>query len=192
MRYHEVNPLPRHHLEQVFQHGDPEEVPPALVGAAFHNSDWNWVQGWCLHFATSPYATLRMIAAICIGHIARIHGTLDLESCLPILEALRIGPGATVRAQAEDALEDIERSSVAAVTRWSAHGSRQFAIFTITAPVLGEPPRLNRCQRFLVPAADTSPWIRNRPEHLKSIPSAFGKTIGFNSTIPTTRAEPTA
>jgi hypothetical protein len=79
-----------------------------LVAAAFHDSDWPWIKSLCLYFAASPHGRLRLIAAVCLGHLARIHRTLDLEICLPVLMTLADEDPA-VRESAEDALDDIAR-----------------------------------------------------------------------------------
>lgn len=49
-----------------------------LLGAAYYDSDWRWVQGVCLRFLDHANLGVRSNAAICIGHIARIHRNLDL------------------------------------------------------------------------------------------------------------------
>jgi hypothetical protein len=107
MHYQEIDPLDRRHLDALFHRGQPEEVPPALVAAAFHNADWGWAQNWCLYFARSPHGSLRTIAAVCLGHLARIHRTLNLEVCLPVLVTLKEDADPAVRGGAADALDDI-------------------------------------------------------------------------------------
>jgi len=43
---------------------------------------------------------------MCLGHVARIHGQLDVQKCVPAIRELL--DDARTRGKAEDALEDIE------------------------------------------------------------------------------------
>jgi hypothetical protein len=49
---------------------------------------------------------VRGVAATCAGHIARLHGALDTNRIVPLIERLASDPRTIGRV--EDALEDIE------------------------------------------------------------------------------------
>jgi hypothetical protein len=98
------------------------EISTLLVGAALHDADWRAVQALCLTLLDVGDRDLAGTAAICLGHLARIHRTLDVDAVLPALLRHLNDPatGGTV----EDALEDIDqfldRSSAAAPGRGSS------------------------------------------------------------------------
>ena len=71
----------------------------------FHDDDWRWVQSYCLQFLTHPDKDVRAIAAVCLGHLACIHGTLDIAIVVPALKDLLTDPD--VAGKASDALDDI-------------------------------------------------------------------------------------
>lgn len=106
MRYEDVLPITRQEAEDAFVSGNPNEVCNALVRVAYHDPDWRWVQAQCLRFGKHPDPDVRGLAATCIGHLVRIHGVLDMELVLPVLEGLLKDPEVSGRAQ--DALDDIK------------------------------------------------------------------------------------
>jgi hypothetical protein len=105
MRYSEPLPLTRADAERIFASSDRDAVCEALVAVAFHDPDWRWVQDKCLGFTHHSEWALRAIAATCLGHLARIHGTLDFERVKPRLIELMKDP--RTRGYAEDAASDI-------------------------------------------------------------------------------------
>jgi hypothetical protein len=107
MRYSEVTPIDREEAAEAFSSDDVDKICDALVRLTFHDRDWNWVQGVCLTFGRHPDPQVRGLAATCLGHLARIHGTLDVDSAVRLLEDLRRDP--EVRGRAEDALDDIRQ-----------------------------------------------------------------------------------
>jgi hypothetical protein len=107
LTYQEPHPISRDEAESAFASGDSERIAEALVNVAFHDTDWRWVQDNCLVFGRSDAAPLRYIAASCLGHVARIHGRLDLDKVMPVLKELLNDSETYVKASAEDAIEDI-------------------------------------------------------------------------------------
>ncbi len=105
MKYHEIFPMGRPELEVLLESGNESAIIEALLSAAYYDPDWRWVQGVCLRFLDHAEVAVRSNAATCLGHIARIHKTLDLElvltRLLPLKRDAAIGPWV------EDALEDI-------------------------------------------------------------------------------------
>jgi hypothetical protein len=104
--YHEVLPISRNDAEIAFSSNDESKLGDALVGLAYYDPDWKRVQDICLDFVTSPFPNVRHLSIICLGHLARIHETLEMEKVMPLLESLRDSEefGVTV----EGTLEDID------------------------------------------------------------------------------------
>jgi hypothetical protein len=92
-------------FEQIFVHGSASDIREALVFLAMNEKDWRWIQDKCLAFTSHDDATIRSVAATCLGHLARIHKQLDLERVLPRLEALLKDPATA--GYAETALDDV-------------------------------------------------------------------------------------
>ena len=101
--YEEPKPISRTEAEQVFASNDSYAIESALVNIAFHDDDWHWVQDKCLGFTSHPEPPVRQVAITCLGHVARIHGKLDLAVVLPVLKKLSRDPDVDT----EDTLNDI-------------------------------------------------------------------------------------
>jgi hypothetical protein len=105
-RFHQVPQISRDDALEAFATGDPEQICKALLSVAFHESDWRWVQDKCLEFFASDDPNVSGLAATCLGHIARIHRTLDKERVVAAL-GKRLGDP-SIAGRIEDALDDIE------------------------------------------------------------------------------------
>jgi len=106
MYYEDVFPITRQEAEEAFSSGNVEKTCDALIRLTYHEPDWEWVQSQCLRFGKNPHPEIRGVVATCIGHLARIHSVLDMETVHPLLEELLDDPEISGRAQ--DALDDIE------------------------------------------------------------------------------------
>ncbi|HLM00599.1 MAG TPA: hypothetical protein VK400_06055 [Pyrinomonadaceae bacterium] len=104
--YHRVLPIDRAEVEAAFASGDSRRICDALVSAAFYDSDWLWVQDKCLHFVDSSFPDARRLSIVCFGHLARIHGKLEMNKVLPVLEKLR--DDAELGEDVAETFEDIE------------------------------------------------------------------------------------
>ncbi|GCE14737.1 hypothetical protein [Tengunoibacter tsumagoiensis] len=94
--------------EKIFQSDDIVKICQTLVHLALHDSDWKKVEGYCLELLEHPDAGVRMVAATCIGHLARIHQQLDLDLVLPALYRHQSDTGKYVAGNVNNALDDIE------------------------------------------------------------------------------------
>ncbi len=92
----------------VLASGDIKAICRMMVGLAYHDPDWRWVQGHCLRLSSHDESQLRYISAICILHLARIHKKLDLDEVRPMLLRLTTDSDWYVRGATEDAIGDIE------------------------------------------------------------------------------------
>ncbi|MBI5169138.1 MAG: hypothetical protein HZA61_06595 [Candidatus Eisenbacteria bacterium] len=107
MKYQEPTPFSRESATAILHGDDVDAMCHALVGVAFHEPDWRWVQGECLRLLVHSAPAVRGLAATCLGHLARIHGEVDRALVEPALRLLLSDP--EVGGRAEDALQDIER-----------------------------------------------------------------------------------
>jgi len=106
MQYQELLPLSRPEAEPMLSSGDEHKICEALLRLAYYDPEWHWVQNQCLHLILShSHLPIRATAVLCLGHLARIHGRLELEKVQPVLMALVNIP--ELRGRVEDVLEDI-------------------------------------------------------------------------------------
>lgn len=105
MYYEEINPMSRRYAEAIFKEENAEKIEEALVRITFHDEDWRWVQSYCLKFLEHSDSGVRAIAAICLGHLACIHGTIDTALVIPALKAHLTDPD--VAENVANALDDI-------------------------------------------------------------------------------------
>jgi len=75
--------------------------------AIFTSPHWRAPQDLCVRLARDEDDDVAGLAVTGLGHLARLHGELDLDVVLPLLHELRDTPG-PLAGRAEDALEDIE------------------------------------------------------------------------------------
>ena len=106
-RYEQPEPISKEEATQVFEQGSSEEIIDVLLGLAYYEPDWRWVQGRCLEFVEHTDPAVRRIAALCCGHLTRIHKTIDLDLVLPALQAMLSDPNPWVVGTVQDALDDI-------------------------------------------------------------------------------------
>ena len=106
MKYKDIKPITRQEAEVAFSSGITPIICDALISITYHDSDWKWVQEKCIYYCKHSEPDIRGLAATCIGHLARIHGTLEMQPVLVCLNELLKDPQVSGRAQ--DALDDIE------------------------------------------------------------------------------------
>ncbi len=106
MKYEESAPMSREDATRALHSPNPEETCMALLSIALHEPDWRWAQEQCLRSLQHASEQVRALALTCLGHVARIHGHLDMERVLPALVELRTH--ASLAGRVEDALDDIE------------------------------------------------------------------------------------
>lgn len=103
--YEEIRPIAREDAMRELASGDAARVCATLVQLAFHEPDRAFVEDVLAQQLESSDASIRSIAALCVGHVARIHRALDVPRFRPLLDRLALDP-ATV-GNVENALGDI-------------------------------------------------------------------------------------
>ncbi len=103
-QYSEPTPMSLAEATAVFQNGNPKDICQALINTALTVDSPDSVLLWCLFFLGHPDRDVASAAASAIGHIARIHHSLNSAVVVPALEIARSTKQIPT---AEDALEDI-------------------------------------------------------------------------------------
>mgnify|MGYP000845725764 FL=1 len=107
MEYHNIPSIDRKTALAIFESNNVEKICHALLSITFYDSDWRWVQEICLKLLASDNHNISSLAATCLGHIARIHKTLDKDRVVSALYS-KINTCQENKGSIEDALEDIE------------------------------------------------------------------------------------
>jgi hypothetical protein len=98
--------MTRAELAEALKAEDPETVQHALIAAALHDRDAAWLERTLMRFLSDSREGVRGIAANGLGHVARLHGSLDLNVVVPVLREMA-GRGGWEGGKATDALDDI-------------------------------------------------------------------------------------
>jgi hypothetical protein len=106
MRYLEVHPISRKAAEEALASDDVETVCNGLLSTVFYDDDWQWAQDQCLILLDHESPDVKLLAATCLGHVARIHKTLDKEKVVRALQHRMDDP--ELRGTIQDALDDIK------------------------------------------------------------------------------------
>lgn len=104
-RFDDALPLTKDDAAKALATASPAVVCRALVSIAFYEQDWRWAQDRCLDALSNANPDVRGLAATCLGHVARVHGTLEKARVLAALTPLLSDP--VVAGRVEDALNDI-------------------------------------------------------------------------------------
>jgi hypothetical protein len=107
--YKEPICLPFSEAEAMMTSERPDEVCNGLLSVTLYSRDLALAQSWCLRLAGHVSPEVRGLVATCIGHLARLHGQLDLTSAVETLRVLSLPYDATVAGRVADALEDVEQ-----------------------------------------------------------------------------------
>ncbi|WP_437926231.1 hypothetical protein WMF37_45565 [Sorangium sp. So ce291] len=95
----------RDEAKKILQGDSVDSICETLIALALHEPDRVWVEERCLECTTHPQMAVRAIAATALGHLARLHKTLDLGRVLPRLQALTTQASTAEYARA--AIDDI-------------------------------------------------------------------------------------
>ncbi|MGI5190735.1 hypothetical protein ACQEVI_21530 [Promicromonospora sp. CA-289599] len=103
--YREPAPLDRNDLERARLERDLPLLREAMISVALSDPDRSWVERQLVVLAGDPDGSVRSIAALALGHLARVHGAIDRELVLPVLNHLLDDSAAL--GNAENAIDDI-------------------------------------------------------------------------------------
>ena len=108
MEYEEPTLIERKDAEVELASGNWEKISMALLRLSLHDSDPKWLEATLLPYLRHDHYWVRGVAAMCLGHVARLHGTLDLDTVIPAIRELLDDEARETRGKALDALDDIE------------------------------------------------------------------------------------
>jgi hypothetical protein len=97
--------LPREVAVEQLGSADSVARMDALLSLALYDPDGEFAQDRCLALLHDSDRDVVATAILGLAHIARLHGSLDLERVLPELQRLRAEPALLGRV--EDAMDDI-------------------------------------------------------------------------------------
>jgi hypothetical protein len=103
--YQRLDPVERTDALAMIDSGDSRAASEAILRLALHDPDGDWMTDRALGLLSSADADVRAVAATALGHIARLHRSIDKENVVPALRELLSDP--ETAGQAEDALDDI-------------------------------------------------------------------------------------
>jgi hypothetical protein len=106
MKYEQIEPIDRNQAEKLLDSNHRDSICRTLVSVATFESDRRWAQSQCLRFARHDDPFVRGAAAICLGHLARIHGVIDEDEVVPIVRELLRDKDPGTRGKAQDTLSD--------------------------------------------------------------------------------------
>lgn len=98
--------------------GDPVAIMYALLRLSLHGPDFAYAEQRALEYVGHPDPWVRRNAATALGHVARVHGSCDLDAVMAALVAMLDDPEACDWADA--ALDDVEHAMNADRRRYQA------------------------------------------------------------------------
>jgi hypothetical protein len=105
--YREIPTVSIADAQAAIDRNDPEELSVVVLGVALGEPDAAIAQSFCASLATHFHPNVRGNAVLGLGHIARLHRTLDLPSALPLIRAALTDDDPYVRGHAESAADDV-------------------------------------------------------------------------------------
>lgn len=105
-RYETLNPIRRSVADRWLASGDPRKIMYALLRLSLHGPDFAYAERMALENATHPDEWVRRNAATALSHVARLHGSIDLDAVMTTLLKMLDDPEAS--GWADDALDEIE------------------------------------------------------------------------------------
>ncbi len=107
-KYEAIGDLSPADVDAILRRGDPGELLYVPLSVGLHAEDAAWAQEVCIGLAAHADERVRGNALLGLGHVARVHGTLDRARVQPLLEAGLTDASEWVRGQAQSAVGDVE------------------------------------------------------------------------------------
>jgi uncharacterized protein YfeS len=103
--YRQPAPLGRDDLERARADHDVPTIREATIALALTEPDRQWMERQLVELMRDADGSVRSIAALAVGHLARVHGQIDLEGVTPMLWDLL--EDSETAGNAANALDDI-------------------------------------------------------------------------------------
>ena len=107
MFYEEIPEFDRADVLAAIERDDPDELLYAVLSAALYDPDPTWATSICLDLASHAHFNVRGNAILGLGHIARLHRTLDRALVQPVVERALLDEHEYVRSQADNTADDL-------------------------------------------------------------------------------------
>src|SRR5438128_635303 len=91
-RFEKVPVLSREEALATLHDGDDAAKMVAMLSLALNDPDAVFVQDRCMELLTDSDPEIRGTAALCLGHVARIHRQIDRIRVIPALQRLASDP----------------------------------------------------------------------------------------------------
>lgn len=104
--YRESEPLTRKDAERILVCGTVVELTNALIAIALSEDDAEYAGQYVMSCVRHPDPQIRATAVLCLGHFARIHGTLP-AGARDVVAAAMLDDDIDIRGQALAADDDI-------------------------------------------------------------------------------------
>ncbi|HET7459990.1 MAG TPA: hypothetical protein VFJ82_02035 [Longimicrobium sp.] len=101
-----MDPITRVQAEKMFASGDSRQILRAVLRLSLHGPDFAYAERKALELCAHPDVWVRRNAATALGHVSRVHGSVDVDAVMHALVALLDDP--EVFGEADDALDDVE------------------------------------------------------------------------------------
>jgi hypothetical protein len=105
--YREPQPIGREEADRLLRDGHPAEAAEALLRLVLHDADGEWLEARCVALLSDVRVDVRGMAALCLGHVARLHRRSSPKAVSQLRELMN-DPDASVAGRASDALDDIQ------------------------------------------------------------------------------------
>jgi hypothetical protein len=103
-------------------------VVEGILSATMYEHDPTWALEICLKYCNAGDVDIRGIAIEGLGHIARVHGDIDLERVIPVLDVALKDTDPWVVDKAEFSLDDLTRFVPTFAAAWKTrtnHGTER-------------------------------------------------------------------
>lgn len=105
--YKSVTPMGRFEAIKAIESGISEKAYSAMLSIAFFEQDVEWAQNIFLELFNGTDSKISALAAVCLGHLARIHGKINKDLVVSVLRS-RLNE-VELAGEIGDALEDIDQ-----------------------------------------------------------------------------------
>lgn len=106
--YEPIPKMSKRAISKDLRSDDPDTLLTALLSAALYSGDGMRAEKLAYKFIDHADPYVRGTAMLSLGHIARVHGTLDRDKAIHVLRVARHDTNEHVRGTAFDALEEVQ------------------------------------------------------------------------------------
>ena len=106
--YDPIRRMSKQEINAAIRENDSKKLSIAVISAALYSGDGVWAEKLAYKLIDHPDHLVRGNAMLSLGHIARVHGTLDRDRAIDVLRVAMNDRDEYVRTHASDARDDVE------------------------------------------------------------------------------------